>query len=280
MASTCELLIDTSDPALADRALLVVAAEAQRIERTYSRYRQDNLVHRINSAAGRAIEVDDEMARLLDFAASVHGLSDGLFDITSGVLRRVWHFDGSDRVPTDQAVKALLPLVGWAKVRWQRPVLCLPAGMEIDLGGIGKEYAVDRALDLVGAAVGTSVPVLLNFGGDLRANRPPGDRPGWHVGVESANADNAIAGALELAAGALTTSGDARRFLMRDGVRYSHVLDPRTGWPVADAPRSVTVQGATCVETGILSTLAMLKGRAAEAFLDAQGVRYQVQRHD
>jgi len=279
MASPCEMLVETPDKALATRALEVATEEALRVEHRFSRYRDDNLVHQINHADGDAVEVDDEFARLLDFADQVHRLSGGLFDITSGVLRRLWRFDGSDQVPSRKAVKSLLPLIGWQHVKWKRPVLRMPAGMEIDLGGIGKEYAVDRALDRVSEFVPGSVPLLLNFGGDLRATRAPSDRSGWSVGVESIKLPEMVDETVTLAQGALTTSGDARRFLLRNGVRYSHVLNPRTGWPVMRAPRSVTVHGATCVETGILSTLAMLKGADAEQFLEAQGARFWVQWH-
>jgi thiamine biosynthesis lipoprotein len=217
------------------------------------------------------VVVDDETARLLDYAARLHELSDGKFDVTSGVLRRAWRFDGSDLVPTEEAVAALLPIVGWDKVRWSAPELTLPPGMEIDLGGIGKEYAVDSAASLVRPV---SARCLLNFGGDLLAlGAQQGGAP-WRVGVESVSAAGAVARHIDLTVGALATSGDSRRFLFKDGKRYGHVLDPRTGWPVVGAPRSVTVAAATCTEAGMLATLALLQGGAAETFLEAQGVQF------
>ncbi len=115
--------------------------------------------------------------------------------------------------------------------------------------------------------------MLVNFGGDLCANAPPGPQP-WQVGVEGLARAQQPALVLELSRGALATSGDTHRFLLRDGVRYGHVLDPRTGWPVRGAPRSVTVAAATCIEAGTLSTLALLQGENAEAFLDGLGARY------
>jgi thiamine biosynthesis lipoprotein len=93
------------------------------------------------------------------------------------------------------------------------------------------------------------------------------------VAIESVDRPGASEGLLEIAAGALTTSGDARRYLFKSGVRYSHILDPRTGWPVPDPPRSVTVAAATCLEAGLMSTLAMLQGMDAEAMLEREGVR-------
>jgi thiamine biosynthesis lipoprotein len=115
---------------------------------------------------------------------------------------------------------------------------------------------------------------MLNFGGDLLALGPRRDGRPWLVGIESLDAPAASAKQIELERGALATSGDARRFLLKDGKRYGHILDPRTGWPVEGAPRSVTVAAPTCSEAGMLATLALLRGRDAESFLAAQGVRH------
>jgi thiamine biosynthesis lipoprotein len=274
MASPCELQLQLADGVLAGTLLGAVAAETRRIEAKYSRYRADSVLSAINASGGEPITVDDETADLLDLAARCHALSGGLFDVTSGVLRRVWRFDGSDRLPSRARVKALLPLLGWEKVRWERPVLTLPAGMEIDLGGLGKEYAVDRCLERVTARC--EAPCLVNFGGDLRASGPrAGVRP-WRVAIEDPARPDAPLRLLDVAGGALATSGDSRRFLLRRGRRYSHVLNPRTGWPQPDAPRSVSVAAGSCLEAGLLATLALLHGRDAEAFLAAQDVRHWV----
>jgi FAD:protein FMN transferase len=225
----------------------------------------------INRSQGHAVNVDPETAALIDYAAQCYELSGGRFDITSGVLRRCWKFDGSDRVPEPAAVASLLPLIGFEKVRWQAPRITLPAGMEIDFGGFGKEYAVDRVLAIVAGQF--SGAALVNFGGDLAANRAPAVAP-WQVGVERPDTEREARLLLELTRGGLASSGDTHRFLLRDGVRYSHILDVRTGWPVRDVPRSVTVAAASCVEAGMLATFAMLQGSAAESFLTEQGVRY------
>ncbi len=275
MASPCEVLVDCDDEALALSICEAVMQEALRIEQKFSRYRDDNIVFRINNGKGKAVEVDDELARLLNFADQCYQLSHGQFDITSGVLRNIWRFDGSNRIPTRKQAKALLPKLGWKKVSWQAPTLILPEGMEIDLGGIGKEYAVDNAAQI--ASKIADVPVLINFGGDLFALKPPRNKKHWQVGVEAIGGSekNAL---VQLEQGALATSGDARRFLEKDGVRYSHVLNPVTGWPVSHAPHSVTVAARTCIEAGFLSTLAMLKGKEAESFLQAQEVLFWIQR--
>ncbi len=277
MASPCEVLADGAGKAETRALTQIAQREALRIEHKFSRYRADSVIGRLHAARGRPQTVDDETASLLDFAAHCHALSGGLFDVTSGVLRRAWRFDGGSLLPDAQQVQALCALVGWQRVRWQRPQITLPEGMEIDLGGIGKEYAVDRVLGLLRAR--TPRPLLVNFGGDLAVSGPRADGQPWRVGIERLDsAASAPAGLLALSAGALATSGDARRFLLKDGVRYGHVLDPRDGWPVREAPRSVTVAAPTCTEAGLLSTLALLQGAGAEAWLAAQGVPHWVLR--
>jgi thiamine biosynthesis lipoprotein len=271
MASPCEVLLDTDDLDLAQQLGRAAAAEAWRIEAKYSRYLPDSLVNAINRSQGRPITVDAETAALLDYAAECYRLSAGKFDITSGILRRCWKFDGSDRVPDPPAVSSLLPFIGFKKLNWQRPQISLPPGMEIDFGGFGKEYAVDRALALVTAS--HPVAALANFGGDLAANSPNRTGP-WQVAVERPDTEREPRLLLELAQGALATSGDSHRFLLRDGVRYSHILDVHDGWPVRGVPRSVSVVASSCVAAGMLATLAMLNGTSAEAFLDSQEVRY------
>ncbi|HSC46963.1 MAG TPA: FAD:protein FMN transferase [Gammaproteobacteria bacterium] len=272
MACPCEVLLDTEDEAAARRGAEAVAGEAWRIERTFSRYRDDNIVHAINHAADKAVRVDEETARLLDFAAKAFELSDGLFDITSGALRRVWKFDGSDRLPEPASVREVLKLVGWGKLRWRAPEISMPAGLEIDFGGIGKEYAVDRAATLGAAAAGA--PLLVNFGGDIYATALRRDGQPWQVAIETLG--GAAPPKIELKRGGVTTSGDARRYLLKDGVRYGHILDPRNGWPVKDAPRSVTVLEANCTQAGLLSTLAILQGAGAEKFLQKHKVAHWV----
>jgi thiamine biosynthesis lipoprotein len=273
MASPCEVLMDVEDKALAAAILQQVSTEAFRIEHKFSRYREDNIIYRINHANGEPVSIDDETARLLDFADELFRLSDGLFDVTSGVLRRAWTFDGSDRLPAAESVATLLDIIGWQKVSWQRPRLTLLKDMEIDLGGIGKEYAVDRCVQIARKLADKSV--LVNFGGDLAVTVPRDNNGFWSVGRLITGKENAVS-LFELRRGAIATSGDAHRYLLKDGVRYSHVLNPKTGWPVPDAPHTVSVAAPTCVEAGMMSTLAMLQGADARAFLEAQEINFWV----
>ena len=270
MASPCEILCKTQNAAETERLTSLAADEVWRIEDKFSRYLPNNIVARINNAAGKPIEVDAETAHLIDFANTLFEISDGKFDITSGVLRQVWRFDGGSKLPSKNQIVAVLKRVGWRKALWTSPCLQLEDGMEIDLGGIGKEYAVDRATAILRDE--TDVSCLVNLGGDLAVSRKISDSKPWSVGIEG------IATLLTLEIGALATSGDARRFILKEGIRYSHILDSRSGWPVADAPRSITVAADTCTQAGMLSTLGMLEGKCAEEFLDAQGIDYWCER--
>jgi len=275
MGSPCEFLIEAADEDGARRLADVVATEAWRIEDKFSRYIPGNLVDRING--GQAMDVDEETANLLDFGQALYELSEARFDITSGVLREAWTFDGSDNVPDRARVEALIERVGWNKACWERPSLQLSAGMQIDFGGIAKEYAVDRAALMV--AEMTESACLVNFGGDLFATAAPAGSDGWQVGVDANDRSPGVGETLiRLQNGGLATSGDARRFLLKDGVRYSHILDPTTGWPITDAPRSITVAADSCTQAGMLATIAMLKGVAAESFLEEQGAQFWVTR--
>jgi FAD:protein FMN transferase len=277
MASPCGVLAEVGDRRDAERILSIVTSEARRVESKFSRYLPDSVVSAIHRGAGSFVAVDAETERLLDFAGRLHDLSRGRFDITSGALRAAWTFDGSDRVPAAAAIARALSHVGWTRVRREPGRIRLEPGMEIDLGGIGKEYAVDNAARLVADAFEASC--VVNFGGDLRVTGPRRDGAPWRVGIEDpARADPTASRVVHISRGALATSGDSRRYILRDGVRYGHILDPRSGWPVREAPRSVTVAAATCTEAGMLATLAMLEGPGAESFLAAQGVRYWIAR--
>jgi len=271
MASPCELLLAITDQNFALQLGESVAAEAWRIERKYSRYRPDSVISMLNNSGGNPVTLDFETMQLLEFARRCHELSDGAFDITCGVLRRAWKFDGHSRFPTSVEVAALREHIGFERLRWQGDQLRVPAGMELDLGGMGKEYAVDRALDLVTARFDGAA--LVNFGGDMAASGAPDSGP-WRVGVERPTQLGEARLLLDLERGGLATSGDTHRFMEHEGRRYSHILDVRTGMPVLDPPRSVTVAAGCCIEAGMIATMAMLKGAGAERFLEDQGVTH------
>ncbi|WP_246813963.1 FAD:protein FMN transferase [Ferrimonas balearica] len=274
MACDCQLLMRTDNHALAQRLLEAAVNRTAAIEAKYSRYRRDNLCHRINHSQGQPVAIDAETHRLLSFADTCYRLSDGLFDLTAGALNQLWRFDGTGQVPEQQAIDAMLTRVGWDKVQWNPDWIILPEGMALDFGGIGKEYAVDCVAALM-AQLAPQVGVLVNFGGDLALSGPA--QPPWQVGITPSEPEqNHTLTRIPLSNGALATSGDTQRCLNHQGVRYSHLLNPKTGWATQGGPRQLTVAGATCLQAGLLSSLALLHGADAEAFIQAQGVRYWV----
>lgn len=274
MASHCEVRVYAGDEATARRWADAGIAEVRRIEAKYSRYREDSVISAINRAAGASpVEVDGETASLLDFGAQLHAQSGGLFDLSSGILRRAWDFKAG-RVPAQSEIDRLLPLIGWSKIEWQARRIFLPrAGMEIDFGGIGKEYAADRAATVIterGARHG-----LVNLGGDVTVIGPHADGAAWRIAVQDPRGQaGATVAYLNVQQGAMATSGDYERYFMQNGRRYSHLLDPSTGWPV-EHWRSVSVVAPLAIAAGACATVAMLKPvDAALRFLDDQGVRF------
>lgn len=236
----------------------LVEADVARLERLYSRYRQDSLLSEINrvAAGGGAIEVDDETAGLLHYADTCHSQSDGLFDITSGLLRKAWRFD-SGQLPDQALIEQLLNNVGWHKLEWRNPVLSFPLpGMEIDFGGVVKEYAADRA-----AVICQNAGVhhgFVNLGGDIRIIGPHPDGQSWSIGIRHPRQPGAVLTTLQLNAGGMASSGDYERCIQIGDQRYGHIINPKTGWPVQHLA-SVSVAGDFCLIAGSASTIAMLK---------------------
>lgn len=283
MASPCQILFDA--PTDADRLKFLQLAqlaqqEAFRIEHKFSRYCTNNLIYKINHSNAKPIQVDDEFKVLFDYAQTCYEISEGNFDITSGILSQAWKFDCSDNIPSQSTIDPLLKNIGWNKVTWQAPFITLKANMQIDLGGIGKEYAVDRTAEILSHY--TKDSFLINYGGDIFVNKPRNNNQAWLVGIEdpqnpTAHFEESItksrnSNLFELSQGGMATSGDSKRYLLKDGVRYSHILNPKTGWPITKAPHSITVVASTCTEAGILSTLAMLEEENAKEFLEEQEV--------
>jgi thiamine biosynthesis lipoprotein len=259
MAAENEVQIHADDAGFAERAAARAIEEVARIEAKYSRYRDDSVLSRINAQAGGApVSIDEETRGLLAFADACFAQSGGLFDATSGVLRRAWDFKG-DRVPGDAELAPLVALVGWRRVELDLQSVRLPlAGMQLDFGGFGKEYAVDRAARVL-REMGLA-SALVNLAGDLAILGPQPDETPWRVGIRHPRRDDSLLASLPVSSGALATSGDYERYLEADGVRHCHVLDPRTGRS-ARGFQSVTVHGPSCLVAGSATTIAMLKGR-------------------
>ncbi len=273
MGSPCEVQLYGAGRIEARRAGEMLIADVERLEALYSRYRDSSLISKINqvAASGGDIRLDSETAGLLDYAQTCFHQSEGLFDITSGILRRAWDFRAA-KLPAPGVIEALLDNVGWQRLHWDPPVLSFPhSGMEIDLGGVVKEYAVDRAASIcLGQGINHG---MINLGGDIRIIGPHPDGTPWRVAIRNPGQKESPLQTLELSNGALASSGDYERCITLDGVRYGHILNPLTGWPVK-CMAAVSVTADLCVVAGSASTIGMLKEEGGKKWLEEFGSPY------
>lgn len=267
MVSAWEVHVAGGDDSELRHATALVAAEVRRIEGKYGRHREGSVVSKLNNSAGSLVRVDVETAWLLDFAQTLWFQSAGRFDITAGPLRRI-------RPHQSEQISDLMSVVGWDKVYWSGESLRLPPGMQIDLGFIVKHYAVDRALAHVASEI--DHPAMVNGGGCLAASAPRRPDDAWRVGVDTPT--NADVPRVPLKHGGIATVGSLRRQLSTD-TDSGGLLDPRTGSPVDEVPRSVTVHAESCLKAGSHSTVALMHGAGAEGYLLTQPhLQFWVQR--
>ena len=263
MGSELRIAVWTADEARARRAIDAAFAEFDRLESALSVWRAQSDVQRLNAAAGaEAVAVGPDMLAVLDAAQDASRETNGAFDITFGALSDIWRFDHDqdNRVPSPEEIAARLPLIDHAAVITDRAAgtarITRP-GVKVHLGGIGKGYAVDRAAALLRAAGFNDF--ALQAGGDLYASGRRGDRP-WRVGLnDPRGAGGESFATIELRNETFSTSGDYERFFLKDGVRYHHILDPRTGQP-ARLCRSVTIVASSALQADWLSTGVFIMG--------------------
>lgn len=261
MSTHCQVKLQTADARQAadfqDQVLNWVAW----FEAKYSRFIDDSLISRINAAAGEHwVEIDAETEALFALCQEMIFFTRGVFDPTALPLIKLWNWKARPAtVPTPEAVKAARELVGWSMVARRPGGIFLPrAGMMLDLGGIGKEYAVDRVLTM-GLQRGIN-NLLVDFGQDVRVHgRPPGHEA-WVVGLEDPHQPGKCWTAVLVNQQAVATSGDYLRHFVVAGRRFGHILDPRSGYPVDNGVLSVSVVAPHCTFAGILSTAAFVLG--------------------
>lgn len=248
-----------------ERRALKFAAEALgwigAFESKFSRFLPDSMVSRINREAGGGwVAVDDEMDHLLRLADDLHRRTNGILDPTLLPLLRVWDWKKAHlKLPEASAVKSALALTGWAKVQRKPGAVRLPEeGMGLDFGGFGKEYAVDYVARI--AREHGIVDALIDLGRDLFALGGNGRHSFWHVGIEDGVNPGNCWGGLAVSDHAVSASGDYARYFVHGGIRYGHILDPRTGWPVKNGMRAVTVVAPSCLEAGAYSTAVFILG--------------------
>ncbi|HUT53155.1 MAG TPA: FAD:protein FMN transferase [bacterium] len=261
MGTVVEITVLGKDREKLEAAKDAAFDEIGRIERLMSSYRDDSDAARIdNGAGGSPVVVDPEVYDVVARSVEISRLSDGAFDITMGALWGVWKIDPDHPQVGDPAeIAARLPLVSWKNIvldKERHAVGLKMPGMKIDLGGIAKGYAVDRAIEVM-AERGVTM-ALVDAGGDLRALGSHGGRP-WMVGIQDPRQPGAIIGTMPVSDMSVATSGDYEKFIEKDGKRYCHIFDPRTGHP-ASAVRSATIITREAWKADALATSAFVLG--------------------
>jgi thiamine biosynthesis lipoprotein len=261
LGSPCRIRFVAPSPAVKALPEAIIQWVAD-FEARYSRFLTTSLVSQITAAAGKNwVQTDPETDQLLALCHEAHFITRGTFDPTALPLIRLWDYKANPPVvPNETAVQDAMKKVGWRKVQRAPGKVFLPeAGMALDLGGIGKEYAVDQVSQLAAQSGATSV--LVDFGHDVRVQGPPPEKkPAWHVGLEDPKQPGRCWTGLAVNNQSVATSGDYLRNFVRDGKRYGHILDVRTGRPVANGCLAVSVIAPTCTLAGMLSTTAFVLG--------------------
>ena len=261
MGTEVSVTLYSDDADLAEVTIEAVFAEAARIDRMMSTYKDDSAISAINRQAGeRWVETTDELADLIVRSVRISRLTDGAFDITYDSVGRHYDFRAGQR-PDADTIETELPRIDYRHIeidatREPPAVHFAMPGVRINLGGIAKGYVVER-----GAAVLREHGIrhgVVTAGGDSRL---VGDRRGqpWLIGIRDPRVDDAVAMRLPLTDEAISTSGDYERFFLEGGVRYHHIIRPATGEP-ADGMRSATVIGPDAVMTDALSTSVFILG--------------------
>ena len=245
----------------------------------YTRYHPDSIISRINTRAGTGAwtETDPMTEALLDYAAQAYDMSEGLFDITSGILRQAWDFK-SGHLPSEALLDELREKIGWGLVERRADAIRLPIrGMALDFGGFGKEYACDALATLLrqqGCSSG-----FVDLAGDITVVGPdPAGQP-WQIGIRHPRSPHEAIMYTTCSVGGFATSGDYERFMIIDGQRYCHLLNPRTARP-ANTPASVSVAAQACLLAGTVCTIAMLKEAGASSWLNELGLPYCLLQQD
>ena len=273
MGSFCEIQLFDESRIHAKNVVNQLAGEVARLEKKYSRFREDSFLSEINFSAGNklGLAIDEETQSLFDHALNCFEQSDGLFDITAGALNEIWSFKKA-RVPSQTQIDATRAHVGFNKISCKDSHIHLPRDMQIDFGGIVKEYAADSV-----ARLARSLGVehgLVNLGGDFSIIGSQPDNKPWAISISSPISDNGVMAKIELNDGGLASSGDYERFFVHEGERYSHILNPMTGWP-SNGLRAISVAANLCSVAGSVATIAMLKDEsAAKIWLEDSGLAY------
>ncbi len=244
MGNQFELSAVTDDECLADSFIMAGIDEIKRIEQLLTTYRDDSETNLINKNAGIApVQVSRETFELVERAQRISAVTQGAFDLSYGsVDKQLWNFDTqAQSLPGKKTALKMVRLINYRNIvldREQCTVFLRQKGMRIGFGGIGKGYAADRA-KLVMKSIGCTSGVV-NASGDLNAwGYQPGGKP-WTIGIVNPNAANTAFSYMNVTDLAVATSGNYEKYIMVDGKKYSHTINPKTGLPVTGI-KSVTI---------------------------------------
>lgn len=239
-------------------------AEIRRIENTLSKFNPQSDISRINVRAyTQPVEASPETIRLIKKSIVLSQLTDGAFDITILPLMEIWSFSAKDKqpLPETEPLKLALSKVGYQNIKianQEKAVFLTQQGMALDLGGIAKGYAVDRAVAVLKQEGLKNV--LVNAGGDIYALGRHSGNKSWRIAVQHPRKQEAILAVLELQDRAIATSGDYQKYVENSATRYSHIINPKTGYPCQDLPASVTVLAEDCCTADALATAIFVLG--------------------
>ncbi|MDR3457285.1 MAG: FAD:protein FMN transferase [Verrucomicrobiae bacterium] len=261
MSTPCRVNFHGVAPDVARDFQRDVVAWVARFEARYSRFIPDSLIGKINAAAGEYwVETDPETDRLFALCHELFFFTRGSFDPTALPLIKLWNWkQRPPALPAEEAIRAARDLVGWNKLQRRPGGIFLPQrGMALDLGGIGKEYAVDYVM---GMAIERGIQnVLVDFGQDVRVRGHAKDKKFWWIGLDDAQQPGKCWAGVAVNDHAVATSGDYLRHFEINGVRYGHILDPRTGYPALNDCRAASVIAPSCTIAGLLSTSICILG--------------------
>lgn len=235
--------------------------ELKRLEEKFSDYDLESEISRINQQAGLSkVKVSQETIDLLREAISISEKTEGAFDPTVRPLMEIWGFkEGKQSPPPSEKISETLQVVGWERLRiGKEGVMLERKGMELDLGGIAKGYAVDKVVELLKEA--GIRQALVEIGGELYClGSGPGSN-GWKIGIQDPQSAEGIIAVLQVIDQAVATSGSYENFYIWEGKRYSHIIDPRSGFPVQNSLISVTIISSKCMEADAWATALFVLG--------------------
>lgn len=277
---------DHERPVEARHAIALAYAELHRIDNLMSEWKPESPISQVNASAGEhAVEVPAELRDLIERSIRYSERTEGTFDITWRGMGNIWHFDDRFVVPTQGEVENARKRVNYRAIKVDGSRIFLPAHMNIGLGGIAKGYAIDRAVaEMKRAGFGDA---LVDGGGDVLGSGTRNGEP-WRVAIQDPRGEHGnTLGSIPLTNMALVTSGDYERFRIVNGVRYHHIIDPRTGWP-ATASMSVTVMSQSAEQGVVMAKgifilggekgMALARSGGVETLLiDSQGKRHATQ---